>query len=201
MVTQSKCNSTMSNKFLDTKSRVYHFKTFSSRAQYQMVIATYKKLLDCGFYWSTISGKEANALLEKERTGTFLIRDSSDNRHLFTLSVKTVVGPKSVRIKCDSNAFYLQSDTNNTLAVPRFDCILKLIEFYMPRVSGGCVIYYIHNAGEKIPLDLRRPYSCNLSTLQHLCRRTVNSHSDISSKKDELPQTIRDFLQEYDASI
>uniref|UniRef100_A0A8C2ZS68 Suppressor of cytokine signaling 3a n=1 Tax=Cyclopterus lumpus TaxID=8103 RepID=A0A8C2ZS68_CYCLU len=169
------------------------YKTFTSKTQYQMVLNTFHKLKESGFYWAAITGKEANAML-----------DSSDNRHLFALSVKTASGTKNLRIQCDSSSFYLQTDPKNVHSVPHFDCVLKLVHFYMPQSkvntrSGN--MYYIYSAGEKIPLELIRPLSCSLSTLQHLCRKTVNGHLDISTKRDQLPHPLKEFLQEYDAPI
>ncbi|KAM9393939.1 suppressor of cytokine signaling 3a [Pholidichthys leucotaenia] len=205
MVTHSKFDSAMSSSPVDSNMRLpYHYKTFSSKTQYQMVLSTLHKLQESGFYWSTITGKEANVMLAAEAVGTFLIRDSSDNRHLFTLSVKTTSGTKNLRIQCDANSFYLQTDPKNVNAIPHFDCVLKLVQHYMPQSKGNARsgnIYYIYSAGEKIPLELIKPLSYSLSTLQHLCRKTVNGHLDISSKRDQLPRPLKEFLQEYDAPI
>lgn len=202
MVTHSKFDSAMSSSHLDSNMRLpQRYKTFSSKAQYQMVLATLHKLQESGFYWGAISGKEANVMLASESTGTFLIRDSSDNRHLFTLSVKTMSGTKNLRIQCDASSFFLQTDPKNIQSVPHFDCILKLVHYYMPQSKRGGNMYYIFSGGEKIPLELIKPLSCSLSTLQHLCRKTVNGQLDISSKREQLPHTIKDFLQNYDASI
>lgn len=195
----------MSSSPLDSNMRLpYHYKTFTSRTQYQMVLTTLHKLQESGFYWSTITGKEANIMLASETTGTFLIRDSSDNRHLFTLTVKTASGTKNLRIQCDTTSFYLQTDPKNVHSVPHFDCVLKLVHYYMPQSKGNAHfgnVFYIYSGGEKIPLELIKPLSCSLSTLQHLCRKTVNGHLDISSKRDQLPYPLKEFLQEYDAPI
>lgn len=169
-----------------------------------MVLATLHKLQESGFYWGAITGKEANAMLETEATGTFLIRDSSDNRHLFALSVKTESGTKNLRIQCDSASFYLQTDPKNIQSIPHFDCVLKLVHYYMSQSKGNThsgTIYYIYSGGEKIPLELIKPLPCSLSTLQHLCRKTLNGHLDNSSRKEQLPHPLKEFLQEYDAPI
>lgn len=201
MIIYSKFDSAMSSCPLDSNMRLsYRYKTFTSKMQYTMVLTTLHKLQQSGFYWSTMTGKQANALLAHETTGTFLIRDSSDNGHLFTLSVKTVSGTKNLRIQCDATSFYLQTDPKNINSVPHFDCVLKLVQYYMPQ-SKGNTVYYIYSGGEKIPLELIKPLSSSLSTLQHLCRKTVNGHLDISSTRDQLPLTLKEFLQEYDASI
>ncbi|XP_054615495.1 suppressor of cytokine signaling 3-like [Dunckerocampus dactyliophorus] len=206
MVTLSKCFSAMSSSHLDSPNMrlPQRYKMFASKAQYQMVLATLHKLQESGFYWGAITGKEANALLGAENTGTFLIRDSSDNRHLFTLSVKTVSGTKNLRVQCDAASFYLQTDPKNIHLVPHFDCILKLVQYYMPQSKGNTRsgnVDYIYTGGEKVPLELVKPLACSLSTLQHLCRKTVNGHLDISSKRDQLPHRLREFLQDYDAPI
>ncbi|XP_010872621.1 suppressor of cytokine signaling 3a [Esox lucius] len=210
MVTHSKFDSVMSCSPFDATMRLPHrYKTFSSKVQYQLVLTTVHKLQESGFYWGSISGKEANAMLAAESVGTFLIRDSSDNRHFFTLSVKTASGTKNLRIQCDAGCFFLQTDPKNLQAVPRFDCVLKLVHHYMPptkgassgNTRGGNASYYIDSGGEKIPLELLKPFSSSLSTLQHLCRKTVNGHLDMSGKRDQLPHPLKEFLQEYDAPI
>lgn len=66
----------------------------------------------------------------------------------------------------------------------------------------GRSIYLIHTGGERIPLELRRPLATSLSSLQHMCRRTLNNQGlGGSAQVDQLPHTLRDFLQEYDAPI
>lgn len=205
MVTHSKFDNAMSSSLFDSNMRLpHHYKTFNSKNQYQMVLATLHKLQESGFYWGAITGKEANAMLEAEATGTFLIRDSSDNRHLFALSVKTESGTKNLRIQCDSSSFYLQTDPKNIQSIPHFDCVLKLVHYYMSQSKGNThsgTTYYIYSGGEKIPLELIKPLSCSLSTLQHLCRKTLNGHLDNSSRKEQLPHPLKEFLQEYDAPI
>ncbi|CDQ86158.1 unnamed protein product [Oncorhynchus mykiss] len=188
MVTHSKFDSVMSSSPFDSTMRLPHrYKTFSSKVQYQLVVTTLHKLQESGFYWGSINGKEANAMLAAESVGTFLIRDSSDNRHFFTLSVKTASGTKNLRIQCDSGSFLLQTDPKSMQAVPRFDCVLKLVHHYMPPTKGASL--------------LLKPFSSTMSSLQHLCRKTVNGHLDISSKRDQLPHPLKEFLQEYDAPI
>ncbi|CAL8303928.1 unnamed protein product [Merluccius merluccius] len=218
MVTYSKLNSAMSSGPLDSAMRLpQRYKTFSCKVQYQLVFSTVRKLQECGFYWGAITGKEANALLSSESVGTFLVRDSSDNRHFFTLSVRTALDTKNLRIQCDAGSFFLQTDAKSAHAVPHFDCVLQLVHYYMSQGKGAAVgnarcgggggggsgnSYYIYSgAGVKIPLELIKPLSSTLSSLQHLCRKTVNGHLDISSRSDQLPHTLKEFLQEYDAPI
>ncbi|MBV97173.1 Suppressor of cytokine signaling 3, partial [Eschrichtius robustus] len=129
MVTHSKFPAAGMSRPLDTSLRL---KTFSSKSEYQLVVNAVRKLQESGFYWSAVTGGEANLLLSAEPAGTFLIRDSSDQRHFFTLSVKTQSGTKNLRIQCEGGSFSLQSDPRSTQPVPRFDCVLKLVHHYMP---------------------------------------------------------------------
>ncbi|XP_028674935.1 suppressor of cytokine signaling 3b [Erpetoichthys calabaricus] len=209
MVTHSKFGAAMSSCPFEPSLRLsaHRFKIFNSKHEYQLVINALRKLQESGFYWGTVSGKDANNLLSAEPTGTFLIRDSSDNRHFFTLSVKTDSGTKNLRIQCDSCSFFLQTDPKCLPAAPRFDCVLKLVHHYMPSKNSpspsgnGKNNYFIHSSGEKIPLELLRPLLSGVSTLQHLCRKTVNGHLEVSTKREQLPHTLKEFLQEYDSPV
>ncbi|KAM9745758.1 suppressor of cytokine signaling 3a [Menidia menidia] len=176
------------------------FKAFMSKAQYMMIVSTIMRLKDCGFYWNAITGREANMLLMSQSPGTFLIRDSTDRRHLFTLCVKTDSGTKNLRIKCDLETFYLQTDPKLVKSVAKFKCVLQLVSYYTPK-SKSKVVTYINADGEKIPLVLLKPYYCNMTSLQHLCRITVNIHEEVASKKDQLPVAVQEFLNNYEASV
>ncbi|XP_059181216.1 suppressor of cytokine signaling 3b [Centropristis striata] len=198
----------------------HHYKPFSSHAHYQQVMRALRKLQESGFYWGAVGGREASSLLRSEPPGTFLIRDSSDHHHFFTLSVQTARGTKNLRIHSEGGGFYLQPDPQNTHEPAQFDCVLKLIAHYMGKGSEagrsregacgdnsreaekkkGCSVYLIHTGGERVPLELRRPLSSSLSSLQHMCRRTLNNIGG-SERAEQLPHTLKDFLEEYDAPI
>ena len=177
-----------------------------------------RKLQESGFYWGAVGGREASSMLRSEPPGTFLIRDSSDHHHFFTLSVQTARGTKNLRIHSEGGGFFLQPDPQNTQELPQFDCVLKLIAHYMGKgpdagrsrdgACGGEVemkgrsVYLIHTGGERVPLELRRPLSTSLASLQHMCRRTLNNRGlGGPERAEQLPHTLRDFLEEYDAPI
>uniref|UniRef100_A0A8C7HSK9 Suppressor of cytokine signaling 3 n=1 Tax=Oncorhynchus kisutch TaxID=8019 RepID=A0A8C7HSK9_ONCKI len=160
------------------------------------VLCAVRKLQESGFYWGAVGGREASSLLRSQPPGTFLVRDSSDHHYFFTLSVQTARGTKNLRIHSQGGSFYLQPDSCCTHMPPRFDCGETV-------GSGTGSVYLIHSGGEKVPLELRRPLPSSLSSLQHLCRRTLNGHLGGSASPDthQLPHTLRNFLEEYDAPI
>ncbi|XP_012732360.1 suppressor of cytokine signaling 3a [Fundulus heteroclitus] len=196
MVTYSKTDSAAGNCL----SMGYNYKTFVSEEQYFMVLKTLQRLRECDFFWSTMTGKQASVLLSPHMPGTFLVRESSDNQHLFTLSVKTQTGTKNLRIQCDEKSFFLQTDPKNVEHVPHFDCVLKLINYYI-RQRNSSTVYYIRAGGERIPLELIKPLYLSMSSLQHLCRKKINKDLDISSQRDQLPSTVQDYLNKYDVDI
>lgn len=185
------------------------------------VMRALRKLQESGFYWGAMGGREASSMLRSEPPGTFLIRDSSDHHHFFTLSVQTARGTKNLRIHSEGGGFFLQPDPQTARELPQFDCVLKLIAHYMGKRpdaersgEGACgsdgggaeatgrSVYLIHTGGERIPLELRRPLLTSLSSLQHLCRTTLNNSGLRRSEQSEpLPHTLRDYLEEYDAPI
>ncbi|KAM8836090.1 suppressor of cytokine signaling 3b [Spinachia spinachia] len=198
---------------------LHHYKPFSSHEHYQQVMRALRKLQESGFYWGAVGGREASALLRSEPPGTFLIRDSSDHHHFFTLSIQTAQGTKNLRIHSEGGGFFLQPDPQNTQEPRQFDCVLKLVAHYMgkgpdggrgrdaPRgdhsreaEKTGCSVYLIHTSGERVPLELRRPLSSSLSSLQHMCRRALNNQEG-SGGAEQLPHQLRGFLEEYDAPI
>uniref|UniRef100_A0A8C5AX85 Suppressor of cytokine signaling 3 n=1 Tax=Gadus morhua TaxID=8049 RepID=A0A8C5AX85_GADMO len=175
------------------------YKPFSSQAHYQQVMMALRKLRESGFYWGAVGGREASSLLRSEAPGTFLVRDSSDHHHFFTLSVQTARGTKNLRIHSERGGFFLQPDPHSVRQPPQFDCVLKLI-------VGGAAAAAAAAAAAKVALELRRPLSSSLSSLQHLCRRTLNNRrggglGGSAGRGEQLPHTLRGFLEEYDAPI
>ncbi|XP_038156758.1 suppressor of cytokine signaling 3b [Cyprinodon tularosa] len=213
----SSATNSESSRIQGSDLTLLHYKPFSSHEHYQQVMRAHRKLQESGFYWGAIGGREANYLLRSENPGTFLVRDSSDHRHFFTLSVRTTLGTKNLRIHSEVGGFYMEPDPQNTEELPQFDCVLKLITHYMGKsdtgrsrdgASGGRAVekerkvYLIHSGEEKIPLELQKPLMSSLSSLQHMCRRTLNEAGlGELERTEQLPQTLKDFMQKYDAPI
>ena len=58
-------------------------------------------LFQCDWYWGPISGDAAEQVLSNEPDGSFLVRDSSDDRYIFSLTFKLNGTVRHVRIEHD----------------------------------------------------------------------------------------------------
>ncbi|XP_078511185.1 suppressor of cytokine signaling 3-like [Lissotriton helveticus] len=157
----------------------YHYKSFCG--DFGGVEMALQKLEASGFYWSTLSGTEAKKLLSDQPVGVFLIRDSSDHHHLFTLSVRTTAGITNLRVKQEGQAFYLET-VPGAERPPTFPCVVKLVDHYMHLTSVGesdSNLCYIDGKDHPIPLILTKPLIHKVVSLQYLCKRTMvaNVHS------------------------
>lgn len=56
-----------------------------------------------GWYWGPISVEAAEKILSNEPDGSFIVRDSSDDHYIFTLTFK-LNGLRHVRIEHDQGA-------------------------------------------------------------------------------------------------
>ena len=85
---------------------------------------------------------ESTALLSDTAPGTFLIRDSSDPKYWFSLSMqrgnnvggagnKENSGPTSIRIHFVNGKFQLDAEDRIRNIMPEFDTIIDLIQYYV----------------------------------------------------------------------
>ena len=63
--------------------------------------ASIEAVKDHGWYWGPLSGEAAEQILSSEPDGSFLVRDSSDDHYIFSLSFKLNGGVRHVRIEHD----------------------------------------------------------------------------------------------------
>lgn len=61
----------------------------------------------CGWYWGPISGETAEKLLAGEPDGSFVVRDSSDEHYIFSLTFKLNGLVRHVRIEHDHGKFFV----------------------------------------------------------------------------------------------
>jgi hypothetical protein len=162
------------------------------------------------WYWGAMDSVEAMRKLKYQRIGTYLLRDSTDSRHLFTLSVRTDRGMTNVRILYKRGRFSMDSIEPVDKHMPNFDCVLKLIYYYM-RVSNnldGRKVFATEskeeesdaepNSPEEIPFVLKNPSFHKPPTLKHLCRTAVNRTYNLEQVLAfNLPPAIENYMLKY----
>jgi len=165
-----------------------------------------KYLLDqCGFYYGAINWSQSTELLRKTSEGTFLVRDSSDSRFLYTLSVQRTPedGPTSVRIHFAKGKFRLDADEKIEKLMPTFDSILDLVNHYcsLSQSERAKSHIWVDNVTGNLysPICLRKPLKKEVSTLAHSARIAVNQSLKSQNLLPELnlPNRITNFLGEY----
>ncbi|KAI9563697.1 hypothetical protein GHT06_011161 [Daphnia sinensis] len=163
-----------------------------------------------GYYYGHLSWKESVQLLQNTKVGTFLVRDSSDARYLYALSLQTDKGPTSVRIHYSSRGFRLDaSSTGMADHLPRFRTVLDLVDHYVAKWSQcrDKGQFWLDNSGQvHSEVVLIRPLRRDCPSLKHLCRLAWNNgrrskpsaNSSLSpSSSANIPPTIKSFLNEY----
>jgi suppressor of cytokine signaling 2 len=93
--------------------------------------ATLRALRTSGWYYEGLSWQESAEALQSTSPGTFLVRDSSDPRFLFSLSVQTERGPTSVRLHYVCGQFRLDAEPRLAPLMPLFECVVRLVEYYI----------------------------------------------------------------------
>ena len=172
---------------------------------------TIKKLEKSGFYWGAITALKAKALLRDQPVGKFLVRDSSDSRHLFTITLVTATGITNVRIVlCEGLYSVDKKDTYTTKrnseefqhrSTPRFDCVVKMVFYYMLVTRK----LFRQDASETLENTrtakflLWSPLYKEVSSLQHLCRKALNNQLLAEGIKDlpAVPNTVMAYLSQY----
>ncbi|XP_052131823.1 uncharacterized protein LOC113205597 [Frankliniella occidentalis] len=196
-------------------------------AELRLLQATTQALQTSGWYYEGFSWQESAATLRDAAPGTFLVRDSSDPRFLFSLSVQTDRGPTSVRLLYVAGGFRLDAEPHLAPTMPLFPCVLQLIEHYMDHRGkrGSAPVAAAAGASaprnrEQVWVDARgQVYSHILLTaprrhtvpgLQHLARLAVHKQLKAAATtsitpqqrseriaKMELPTTLCRFLDDY----
>lgn len=198
------CNtfSVLDNKFSNS--------FYNSEEDLRKVVMSQKYLKISGWYHQRLSWKSAIELLMPTTVGTFLVRDSSDSKYLYTLSVQTKCGPTSIRIHYSKGEFRLDADDNVANLMPKFTCLMKLIQNYIDWTKSlplKCSFEnenptWVHCMGKIYSqIVLTKPiHSKNyFPSLKHLSRLCINRHLIDSSFRSVLPAPsyVVNYLQEY----
>lgn len=185
--------------------------TPQSETDLQRLSLTIKALRTCGWYYEGLSWQDSATILMSTSPGTFLVRDSSDPRFLFSLSVQTERGPTSVRLHYVNGNFRLDAEPKLAPAMPVFDCVVKLVEYYVNVTNGRKPSSTSVKCKEQVWVDCTgHTYSSILLTrplyqkdrfpsLQHLARLAINrlTQNGHYVPTYSLPVTLNRYLNEY----
>ncbi|MGH0160343.1 UNVERIFIED_CONTAM: hypothetical protein FKN15_052766, partial [Acipenser sinensis] len=135
-------------------------------------------------YWGNLTANEAKEILQDTTEGTFLVRDSSQQDYLFTISAKTSVGPTNLRIEYRDGKFRLDSVLFIKPRLKQFDTVVSLVEHYvyLSRISKSSESASPPNG--TVQLLLTKPVYASTPALQHLCRISINK---ATKRIEELP--------------
>ncbi|XP_067638292.1 uncharacterized protein Socs16D isoform X3 [Eurosta solidaginis] len=154
-----------------------------------------EKVKDYGWYWGPLSSEAAEKVLSTEPDGSFIVRDSSDDHYIFSLSFKLNNCVRHVRIEQDQGTFSFGS-----YAKFKSQTITEFIEKAVEHSRSGRYLFFLHRRPEHGPMrvQLTNPVSRfkHVQSLQHMCRfvilKTVIRKDLIESLP--LPRRLLDYL-------
>ncbi|XP_025075999.1 uncharacterized protein LOC112553168 [Pomacea canaliculata] len=155
------------------------------------------RLSKFGWYWGPITRNEAEEKLADQPDGAFLVRDSSDERYLLSLSFRSYGRTLHTRIEhCNGMfSFYAQPDTEG------YPSIVDLIEHSMNDSQTGIFCYSRSRSpgAPSFPVRLTKPVSrfTQVRSLQYLCRFVIRQYTRYDHIQHlPLPTTLKGWIEE-----
>ncbi|CAG9584547.1 unnamed protein product [Danaus chrysippus] len=175
---------------------------------------TLRALRLSGWYYGNLDWQGARSLLKDASIGAFVIRDSGDRNFIFSLSVQTERGPTSVRLHYEQGSFRLDCDRPLARYMPRFRCVVELVQHYTQVGERGPVgtVWVDREGCPHSPVLLKTPLRKSPPSLLHCARLAVHKALDSNPLTPKLwcapkhrllplPSTLIDYLGEYPYSI
>lgn len=144
-----------------------------------------QEITACSYYWGKMDRYEAERLLENKPEGTFLLRDSAQEEHLFSVSFRKYGRSLHARIEHYRHRFSFDSHDPAVFAART---VTGLIEHYK---DPACVMFF--EPMLTTPLPRAAPFP-----LQQLARAVLVSHTTYDGVELlPLPSRLRRYLKEY----
>ncbi|XP_046466002.1 uncharacterized protein Ttc26 isoform X4 [Neodiprion pinetum] len=163
----------------------------------ERISAAQRVLQISGWYHEGLSWQQSAALLNNSPVGSWLMRDSSDKRYMYAVSVQTARGPTAVRVHYLCGKFRLDAEPRMAPLMPMFDCPIKMIEYYIEyskKMKEQKEVWVDHSGQLYSQIYLTKPIAKEVRSLSHFARLAIN-RSKISTK--ELPAPLRNYITEY----
>ncbi|XP_049884967.1 uncharacterized protein LOC126379967 isoform X2 [Pectinophora gossypiella] len=152
-----------------------------------------QKVKDYGWYWGPLSVEAAEKILSNEPDGSFIVRDSSDDHYIFTLTFK-LNGLRHVRIEHDQGNFCFGGCTMFKAAT-----IVEFIENAVDTSRSGRYLFFLNLRPMLGPVRVQLLYPVSrfkrVQSLQHMCRFVILKHVRRDLIKNlPLPRRLLDYL-------
>ncbi|XP_041374015.1 uncharacterized protein LOC121387070 [Gigantopelta aegis] len=157
------------------------------------------QLKDCGWYWGPLSYSEAQSMLMTKPDGSFLVRDSSSENYILSLSFKCMGTVCHTRIEHHKGvfSFFSQPESHGTSTIRKF--IEQAVEFS----HTGQFLYFLRPlipGSPPVAIQLLYPVSrfLKVPSLQHMCRFLIlrwvrRDHID----NLPVPEKVKNYLREH----
>ncbi|XP_066157005.1 uncharacterized protein [Euwallacea fornicatus] len=153
-----------------------------------------QRVKDYGWYWGPLSSESAEKILSNEPDGSFIVRDSSDDHYIFSLTFKLNNSVRHVRIEHFQGNFSFGSCTKF-----KSQTIVEFIENAVEYSRSGRYLFFLHRRPVIGPVrvQLLHPFSRfkQVQSLQHMCRFIIhkNVRRDLIPALP-LPRRMIDYL-------
>ncbi|XP_072169320.1 uncharacterized protein [Diadema setosum] len=145
------------------------------------------------WYWGPMSQEAAEEKLADRANGSFLVRDSSDERYLLTLSFKSGGRTLHTRIEHRNGLFSLNDSEGHS-------SVIELIHSVVAESQKGVYGYMNDSTGiQNFPARLTQWVSrySEVKSLQHLCRFVIReTYPRHHIRRLPLPKKINEYLLE-----
>ena len=143
------------------------------------------QITNCSFYWGKMDRYEAERLLDNKPEGTFLLRDSAQEEHLFSVSFRRFDRSLHARIEQWNHRFSFDSHDPGVYAS---NTVCGLIEHY--KDPSHCMFFE-----PMLTIPLHRNFTFSL---QHLSRSVITSRLTYDTIHSiQLPKRLKNYLKEY----
>ncbi|XP_068632725.1 uncharacterized protein [Battus philenor] len=152
-----------------------------------------EKVKDYPWYWGPISVEAAEKILSNEPDGSFIVRDSSDDHYIFSLTFK-LNGLRHVRIEHDQGNFCFGGCT-----MFKAQTIVEFIENAVETSRSGRYLFFLNLRPVLGPVRVQLLYPVSrfkhVQSLQHMCRFVILKYvrRDLINSLP-LPRRLLDYL-------